>query len=156
MEYFEFEHVTEGDRLEAVRELFREYAKSLQVDLCFQNFEEELKQLPGKYSPPKGIILLANVGGKAAGCIALRPISDDICEMKRLYVRSDFRGTGLGKKLAERLIEEARMLDYRYMRLDTLATMKSAQNLYLSLGFYDIDPYVYNPIEGTRYMELQL
>lgn len=156
MEYYEFEHVAEGDRLEAVRELFREYAKSLEVDLCFQNFEEELKQLPGKYSPPKGILLLANTGGKSAGCIALRPISDDICEMKRLYVRSGSRGTGLGKKLAERLIEEARTLGYRYMRLDTLSTMKSAQNLYLSLGFYDIDPYVYNPIEGTRYMELKL
>lgn len=156
MEYFEFEHVTAGDKLEAVRELFCEYAKSLEVDLCFQNFEEELKQLPGKYSPPKGILLLANVGGKAAGCIALRLISDDICEMKRLYVRSDFRGTGLGKKLAERLIKEARTLGYRYMRLDTLATMKSAQNLYLSLGFYDIAPYVYNPIDGTRYMELKL
>lgn len=151
-----FEHVTGGDRLEDIRKLFREYAESLDIDLAFQDFEAELTQLPGKYSPPGGVLLLAAVDGKAAGCIALRKLSNGVCEMKRLYVRDTYRGLGLGKSLAKRLIAEARQLEYHYMRLDTLSTMKNAQGLYTALGFYDIEPYVYNPIEGARFMELKL
>lgn len=151
-----FEHVTEGDMLEEVRQLFIEYAQSLRVDLAFQDFKTELKTLPGKYGPPDGVLLLASVDGKGAGCVALRKISNDICEMKRLYVRDAYRGLGIGKRLIDRIIDEARKMNYAYMRLDTLETMKKAQSLYLSLGFYDIEPYVYNPIEGTRFLELKL
>lgn len=151
-----FIHVAGGDNLETVRELFREYADSLGVDLSFQDFEAELGALPGKYAPPEGDIILAEVDGKAAGCIALRRISDGVCEMKRLYVRDTYRGMGIGRKLACMLIEEARDKAYRYMRLDTLATMKAAQGMYFSLGFCEIDPYVYNPIDGTKFMELKL
>ncbi|HYE12630.1 MAG TPA: GNAT family N-acetyltransferase [Patescibacteria group bacterium] len=142
--------------IEEVRQLFVEYAQSLDIDLCFQGFETELKTLPGKYGPPAGALILASVDSQAAGCIALRSVSEDICEMKRLYVRNTYRGLGIGKALINMLIDEAKKLNYRYIRLDTLATMKDAQNLYLSLGFYDIEPYVYNPFEGTRFMELKL
>lgn len=148
--------VSGEDRLREVRKLFIEYAESLDIDLCFQDFEKELETLPGKYGPPGGALILALVGGKEAGCIALRKISDDICEMKRLYVRSEYRGLGIGRKLIAKLISEAKNLDYKYIRLDTLSTMKEAQNLYLSLGFYDIGPYVYNPSEGARFMELKI
>lgn len=156
MEICEFEHVIGGDMLGEVRQLFIEYAQSLDIDLAFQNFETELKTLPGKYEPPEGALILASVNGKGAGCIALRKISDDICEMKRLYVRDAYRGLGIGKRLIDMIIDEARKLNYAYMRLDTLETMKKAQSLYLSLGFYDIEPYVFNPIAGTRFMELKI
>ena len=156
MEKYEFSHVTVGDKLEEVRTLFTEYAQSLDIDLAFQNFETELKTLPGKYGPPCGALILAAVDGKGAGCIALRRISEDICEMKRLYVRNTYRGLGIGKRLIDMIIVEARKMNYAYIRLDTLETMKKAQSLYLSLGFYDIEPYVFNPIEGTRFMELKL
>ncbi|MEA4849707.1 MAG: GNAT family N-acetyltransferase [Clostridiaceae bacterium] len=156
MEKYEFLHVKDGDRLEEVRQLFIEYSRSLNVDLCFQDFETELKTLPGKYEAPDGALILALVDGNTAGCIALRRISDDICEMKRLYVRDEYRRLGLGKKLVGIIIDEAAKRNYAYMRLDTLPTMKSAQSLYISLGFYDIEPYVYNPIEGTRFMELKI
>lgn len=152
----EFRHITGQDMLEEVRELFLEYAQSLTIDLSFQNFEEELKSLPGKYGPPDGLLVLALVDDKAVGCVALRKISETICEMKRLYVRKKFRGLGIGRRLINIVIENALKMDYQYIRLDTLPTMKKAQSLYTSLGFYDIDPYVYNPIEGTRYMELKL
>ena len=152
----EFLHVTEGEMIEEIRKLFLEYARSLEIDLDFQDFETELNTLPGKYQPPDGALILALVEGKEAGCIALRKISKDICEMKRLYVRDEYRGLGLGKKLVGMIIDEAVNKNYQYMRLDTLPTMKSAQSLYLSFGFYDIEPYVYNPIQGTRFMELKL
>lgn len=151
-----FKRITGQEMLEEIRQLFMEYARSLQVDLSFQHFEEELNSLPGKYAPPDGVLLIALVDGMNAGCIALRKISDSVCEMKRLYVRDAFRGLGIGKKLAVRVIEEAAKLNYQYMRLDTLPTMTAAQNLYRSLGFYDIEPYVYNPVPGTKYMELKI
>ncbi len=152
----EFLHVTEGEMIEEIRKLFLEYARSLEIDLDFQDFETELNTLPGKYQPPDGALILALVEGREAGCIALRKISKDICEMKRLYIREKYRGLGLGKKLVGMIIDEAVNKNYQYMRLDTLPTMKSAQSLYLSFGFYDIEPYVYNPIQGTRFMELKL
>lgn len=152
----EFFLVTEGEMIEEIRKLFLEYARSLEIDLDFQDFETELNTLPGKYQPPDGALILALVEGREAGCIALRKISKDICEMKRLYVRDEYRGLGLGKTLVGMIIDEAVNKNYQYMRLDTLPTMKSAQSLYLSFGFYDIEPYVYNPIQGTRFMELKL
>lgn len=152
----EFLHVTEGEMIEVIRKLFLEYARSLEIDLDFQDFKTELSTLPGKYQPPDGALILALVEGKEAGCIALRKISKDICEMKRLYIREEYRGLGLGKKLVGMIIDEAVNKNYQYMRLDTLPTMKSAQSLYLSFGFYDIEPYVYNPIQGARFMELKL
>lgn len=152
----EFEYIVGEYRLWEVKQLFIEYAKSLEVDLAFQHFELELMTLPGKYAPPHGSLVLAVVNGRGAGCAALRKINEDICEMKRLYVRGPYRGQGIGRELAVRITEEARRLNYKYIRLDTLAEMESAQELYQSLGFYDIEPYIYNPIEGTRFMELKL
>ncbi|WP_312811174.1 GNAT family N-acetyltransferase [Sedimentibacter sp.] len=151
----EFNYI-DSDMIEEIRQLFLEYAESLGVDLNFQDFESEINSLPGKYEPPDGILILASVNGKSAGCVALRRLSKDICEMKRLYIRDEYRRLGIGKKLIVMIIEEAKKLKYRYMRLDTLPTMKKAQELYASLGFYDIEPYVYNPIEGTRFLELVL
>ncbi|WP_368489211.1 GNAT family N-acetyltransferase [Clostridium sp. BJN0013] len=152
-----FEHVyKQSIMVEEVRKLFLEYAQSLKIDLYFQNFETEVKVLPGKYGTPYGILILALVDNKAAGTIALRKISKNICEMKRLYVRDTYRKLGIGKKLVNIIIQEALRLNYSYMRLDTLEAMKKAQDLYVSFGFYDIEPYVYNPIKGTRFMELKL
>ncbi|QRG70619.1 GNAT family N-acetyltransferase [Brevibacillus choshinensis] len=150
--------VTEQDteRIEEVKQLFLEYAQSLEIDLSFQDFEEELRSLPGKYGAPDGVLLLAFVGGQTAGCIALRKISEGICEMKRLYVRDAFRGLRLGKELIITIIQRAAELGYGSIRLDTLPTMAKAQALYRSLGFYEIDPYVFNPIPGARFMELEL
>lgn len=152
----EFRYATEKDTVEEAKRLFEEYAQSLGIDLAFQNFEEELKTLPGKYAPPGGALILALMDEKTAGCVALRKITDDIGEMKRLYVRSAYRGLGIGKKLIKMIIEEAQRLNYSYLRLDTLSTLKRAQELYVSVGFYDIEPYVYNPIEGARYLEFKL
>lgn len=152
----EFKRITGQDMIEEVRQLFLEYAQSLKIDLSFQNFEEELKSLPGKYRPPDGLLILALVDGKAAGCVALHKISETICEMKRLYVRNQYRGLGIGRRLINMVIEHASKMDYQFIRLDTLPTMKKAQSLYTSLGFYDIAPYVYNPVEKARYMELKL
>lgn len=152
----EFIHITGQDKMEEIKQLFLDYTQSLKVDLTFQNFEEEFNTLPGKYGPPDGDLILALVDSKGAGCIALRRISDDICEMKRLFVQKNYRGLGIGKKLIVMIIEEARELKYSYIRLDTLPTMQKAQELYESLEFYDIEPYVYNPIKGTRFLELKL
>ena len=152
----EFKRITGQGMLEVVKQLFLEYTQSLNIDLSFQNFEEEYEALPGKYGPPDGALILALVDGKGAGCVALHKISENICEMKRLYVRDQYRGLGIGKRLVNIIIEYASKMNYQYIRLDTLPTMKKAQALYSSLGFYDIDPYVYNPIEGTRYMELKI
>jgi putative acetyltransferase len=131
--------------------LFREYASSLGINLSFQHFEEELASLPGDYAPPRGRLLLAN-----DGCVALRPLSDDVCEMKRLYVRPAARGTGLGHALVERVIAEARDIGYRAMRLDTLPSMTAAAVMYRQFGFREIAPYRFNPVKGTRYFELEL
>jgi len=151
-----FESITGQYMLEEVKQLFLEYAQSLDIDLCFQNFDSELETLPGKYGPPDGALLLALVDGMPAGCVALRKIDEKICEMKRLYVRDKYRGLGIGKQLISKIIEKARELNYRFIRLDTLVTMKKALELYKAFGFYDIEPYVYNPYEGARYMELKL
>jgi ribosomal protein S18 acetylase RimI-like enzyme len=139
-----------------IRQLFVEYAASLGIDLCFQDFDAELASLPGKYAPPDGALILARADDKVAGCVALRRIDDSTCEMKRLYLRDAYRSLGLGRMLVEGIIVAARARGFRAMRLDTLASMVSAQKLYASFGFYHIAPYVYNPVEGARYMELTL
>ncbi|MBE0689139.1 MAG: GNAT family N-acetyltransferase [Anaerolineae bacterium] len=144
------------DDLAVIREIFREYAASLGVDLCFQNFDEELATLPGKYATPAGQLLLAWEQGRAMGCVALRPMGEGACEMKRLYVRAPGRGQGLGRRLAEAICAVARDAGYQRIRLDTLATMTAAQEIYLAMGFKPIPAYVFNPIEGTRYLELDL
>jgi putative acetyltransferase len=156
--------------------LFREYASALSVDLRFQDFEKELAELPGHYAPPDGRLFLAfledatkaqqgsissassasSTSPRPAGCIALRRMDSTTCEMKRLYVRSEFRGHGVGRALAEALIQSAREIGYQRMRLDTLPEMAGAQILYQSLGFREIEPYRFNPIPGTRYLELAL
>lgn len=145
-----------NEMMDEVKAIFLEYAASLDIDLCFQNFQQELDTLPGKYSPPEGAIILAKSGDKAAGCVALRKIDGDICEMKRLFVRDAYKKMGIGRRLVSLVLDEARELGYRYIRLDTLSTMKKAIELYTKFGFYDIEPYIYNPIEGARYMELDL
>ncbi len=144
-----------GD-IERVKDLFREYEKSLDVDLCFQGFEQELAGLPGAYAPPRGRLLLAMDGGRPAGCVALRPLGPDACEMKRLYLRPESRGRRLGRLLVERILAEARAIGYARMRLDTLPAMKEAIAMYRSLGFAEIAPYYANPVPGALFMELAL
>jgi ribosomal protein S18 acetylase RimI-like enzyme len=135
------------------RSLFEEYQASLGFSLCFQNFDAELAGLPGAYAPPEGRLILAFAGEEPAGCVAFRKIGEGICEMKRLWVRPAFRGAGLGRRLAEDVLREARGSGYTRVRLDTLPSMAAAQALYVSLGFSDIPPYNDHPIEGTRFME---
>lgn len=176
--------ITPAETKEAVKQasaLFREYAASLGVDLSFQDFDRELATLPGDYASPTGRLFLALVDGTdplsgtgseqtrflssasfvsstslASGCIALRQFAGEICEMKRLYVRPQFRGHGAGRALAQAVIQAAREIGYRYMRLDTLPQMTQAQALYCALGFREIPPYRHNPVPGTRYFELAL
>jgi len=139
------------------RELFLEYAQSLGFSLCFQNFDKELAELPGDYAPPDGRLLLAEYEGKVAGCVALHGLGDNICEMKRLYLRPEFRGKSLGRALAECVIAEARRVGYHRMRLDTVEPwMGDAVAMYRKMGFKQIPPYRPNPIAGTIYMELEL
>jgi putative acetyltransferase len=139
------------------RELFLEYAQSLGFSLCFQNFDKELAELPGDYAPPQGRLLLAECQGQLAGCVALHPLEPGVCEMKRLYLRPQFRGQGLGRAFAERIIAEARQIGYRCMRLDTVEpVMKDAVAMYRKLGFKEVAPYRANPIAGAMYMELEL
>jgi putative acetyltransferase len=148
---------TEPDDLAAARRLFRAYADWLAVDLCFQDFERELATLPGAYAPPQGRLLLAKIGGEAAGCVAMRPLEAGICEMKRLWVEPGFAGFGLGRELAVAIIEAARAAGYQRMRLDTIpARMPAAQHLYGALGFVEIAPYYHNPLDGVVMLELVL
>jgi ribosomal protein S18 acetylase RimI-like enzyme len=142
--------------LDVVRTLFREYADRLGVDLAFQDFEAEVASLPGKYAPPAGRLLIAWRDAAAVGCVALRGLDARHCEMKRLYVRPAVRGEQLGRRLAERICAEARTAGYARICLDTLPTMQAAQALYRSLGFQPIDPYVFNPIAGTKFLGLAL
>lgn len=143
-----------------VRALFREYADGLGVDLCFQNFEAELAQLPGPYAEPGGALLLALVDGQPAGCGALRPLPDadypNACEMKRLFVRRAFRRFGLGRLLAQQLLDLATRAGYSTLLLDTLDDMEAARGLYASLGFEEIPPYYYNPLPGAHYLKVEL
>lgn len=142
--------------IEAVRELFREYHEFLNADLCFQSFEEELNSLPGKYVQPDGKILIGLLDKKIVGCVAVRRLEETVCEMKRLYVRPETRGTGLGRKLTEQIIEAARDLGYQTMRLDTLDRLSEAMNLYEKLGFRKTVAYYKNPLSGVIYWELDL
>lgn len=139
-----------------VRSMFEEYASTLGFDLDFQSFDDELASLPGRYAPPAGCLLLAKDDGKVAGCVGVRPIDETTCEMKRLYVRPEFRGAGVGRALAEEAIVRARRMGYERMRLDTIGSMTEANALYRRLGFAETEPYRYNPIEGARYFELRL
>jgi putative acetyltransferase len=152
----EIRPVLHPEDVEAARELFEEYARSLPFELEFQDFEEELRSLPGEYAPPRGRILLARVGGELAGCVALRPWDGERCEMKRMYARPRFRGRGVGRALADAVMAEARAIGYRWMRLDTVPGMDAALALYRSLGFRDIPPYRHNPIPGAVYLEAEL
>jgi GNAT superfamily N-acetyltransferase len=146
--------------LEITRELFREYALSLGVDLCFQNFDAELAGLPGEYAAPGGHLLLAFVDAEPAGCGAFRALVDvdhaNACEMKRLFVRAAFRRLGLGRVLAQRLMDEARGSGYSAMLLDTLDDMESARGLYATLGFEEVAPYYFNPVPGAHYLKADL
>ena len=145
------------EQIQEARTLFREYETGLGISLCFQNFEQELANLPGDYQPPDGRLLLCEHDGSVAGCIALRKLEPGICEMKRLFIRPEFRGKGLGKSMVQAIIQEARELGYRNMRLDTLpGRMDKAIALYRSLGFKEISPYYQNPSPETLYMELNL
>ena len=147
---------TTAQHIESARTLFEEYAASLGFSLCFQNFDQELKNLPGAYAPPDGRLLLATEDDQLAGCIALRKLEPRICEMKRLYVRPTHRATGLGRVLTAAIIDEARKLGYTHMRLDTLpGRMDKAIALYRSIGFVEIEPY-YTSVEGAKFMELDL
>ena len=149
-----------GEPVEPAREILREYASSLHIDLCFQNFEAELAALPGEYAAPSGRLLLAFVDGALAACGGFRALPDaddaNACEMKRLFVRPAFRRFGLGRALAEALLDEARRAGYSVMLLDTLDEMESARELYASLGFVEVAPYYFNPIPGAHYLKADL
>ena len=144
------------DQIEVARTLFIEYAESLSFSLCFQDFSKELQTLPGEYAPPNGRLLLAYRDGVPAGCVALRRLTAHDCEMKRLYLRPEYRGYHLGRTLAGSVIREARVLGYERMLLDTINTMKAAIGLYRSLGFQEIPAYTENPIKGALYFQLTL
>ena len=139
-----------------VRALFREYQEWLGVDLCFQGFDDELRRLPGRYAPPRGVLLLARAGSAIAGVVGMWPLSETVCEMKRLYVRPPWRGLGLGRRLANEIVAEARNAGFTHMRLDTLAGLEAARALYASMGFVEIPAYNDNPLDGVLFMELRL
>jgi len=139
-----------------VRALFLEYATSLGFDLRFQDFDREVAHLPGEYAPPRGLLLLIEADGQPAGCVALRPIDELTCEMKRLYVRPAYRGRGFGRLLCDALIAQAQAIGYTRMKLDTVPQMGAAIELYRALGFTPTEPYRYNPLPGAMFMELVL
>ena len=151
---------TRADDMAPVREIFQEYAHQLGVDLCFQGFDEELASLPGDYAPPRGTLLLAMVDNEVAGCCALRPLDNvdypNAAEMKRLYVRKAFRRFGLGRQLAEAVLDHARTEGYHSVLLDTLDDMEAARALYADLGFEEIAPYYHNPLPGSHYLKVDL
>jgi GNAT superfamily N-acetyltransferase len=148
-------HVESEEQTQTARQLFEEYASSIGISLCFQNFDQELAALPGKYSPPSGRLLLAYLDGELAGCVALRSVDTTRCEMKRLFLRPAFRGSGLGRVLVEAIITEARTVGYKSMLLDTLpGRMDSAIALYKRIGFEEIAPYYNNPVPDAKFMEL--
>ncbi len=149
-------HAQTPNEIEVIRRLFREYEAYLNVDLCFQSFEEELAGLPGKYAHPSGALLIGLIRNKVVGCVAVRRLDDGVCEMKRLFVRPEARRTGGGRQLANEIITVARALGYARMRLDTLDRLTHAMRLYESLGFQRIQPYYENPLPGVVYWELQL
>ena len=149
--------VTTPEQIEMIRTLFLEYQQWLNFSLCFQGFDKELAELPGKYAPPLGRLYLVNCNGQTAGCIALRPMEEEgVCELKRLYVREQFRGNGIGKYLTKTILSDAAEIGYRTMRLDTLQRMETARGLYTSLGFTVIPAYYHNPLEEVVYMELAI
>lgn len=147
---------TSDTDLETAKDLVLQYSRLLKVDLDFQDFEKEIEGFLGAYSPPQGVIFLAFLNEKVAGCVAMRPLGKGVCEMKRLFVKPEFRGFSIGVYLAEAIITEARKMGYDSIRLDTLPDMKAAQSLYSRLGFVDIPEYRHNPIKGARFMELRL
>ncbi|MDP1675524.1 MAG: GNAT family N-acetyltransferase [Bacteroidota bacterium] len=161
---------TTTEQTEIVRLLFVEYQQSLNFSLCFQGFDQELATLPGKYSPPNGRLYLAECDNTIAGCIALRPMEENgvparrsavfphagVCEMKRLFVRKEFRGKGIGKILKEKIIADAKQIGYHTMRLDSLQRMETARSLYKKLGFIVIPAYYNNPLDEVVYMEMNL
>ena len=147
---------TTAEHLGVARDLFEEYAQLLGVDLGFQEFKEELDNLPGKYAPPGGALYRAVGERGPVGCVALRKLADDVCEMKRLFVKHAFQRMGIGEMLARRIIEEAKTLGYPIMRLDTLDRLHAAMRLYERLGFKRVEPYYYNPLSGVVYWELNL
>src|ERR1700730_12749504 len=154
---FTFAQAESAVQIAQARELFLEYAQSLGFSLCFQSFDKELAGLPGDYAPPEGRLLLEECGDHLAGCVALHKLESEICEMKRLYLRAQFRGKGMGRALAEAVIAEARGIGYRKIRLDTIEpVMKDAVALYRRLGFREIEPYRPTPVEGAMYMQLEL
>ena len=144
------------DRLDEVRTLFKEYHKMLEVDLCFQDFEEELLTLPGKYATPDGRLYVILIEGKLAGCIGLRRYDETRCEMKRLFVRPQFRGLRLGKILAEKIIQDAKDIGYEEMVLDTLSSLESAVYMYRKMGFEEVEPYYDNPLKDVLYFKIRL
>lgn len=154
------EQVVSGDHLEAAIQLITEYSQTLNVNLCFQDFASEIRQLPGEYSAPRGCLLLATVAGQFAGVCCLRPLDSvdysNACEMKRLFVRPVFRGLGVGRMLTEAIIDEAQQRDYDCILLDTLDDMEAARALYEDLGFEEIPPYYFNPIAGAHYLRAEL
>lgn len=142
------------EHLREIKQLFTAYSTALRFDLDFQDYKNEIASLPGEYAPPSGRLYLAVYHGITAGCIALRKLEPMICEMKRMYVKPDFRRKGIGRIMAQKVIDDARYIGYQRMRLDTINTMKAAIALYKSLGFTEIPPYCFNPVKGACYMEL--
>ena len=157
---FELVHADSHAFLTQVRDIFLDYAHSLPIDLGFQGFEDELAQLPGDYARPLGAVLLAMVEGEVAGCCAMRPLTDsdypNACEMKRLYVRPEYRRLGLGRQLAQAIVDEGRRAGYSAMLLDTLDEMEAARELYAELGFTEVPPYYFNPVPGAHYLKADL
>jgi ribosomal protein S18 acetylase RimI-like enzyme len=152
----EIVHAEAGQALREARDLILEYGSSLGFNLDFQCFDNEIEALPGEYAPPSGCLLIARVAGSTAGCVAVRKLDGEVCEMKRMYVRPAFRGQGVGRALALEALKDARGRGYRIMRLDTLTCMGPARRLYESLGFREIDAYRFNPLPGATYMECGL